>query len=121
MPYDLMSGPSDIDELIEYNNVESGWSKNFTWIITPNGEWTNGNAPINLFIQLSDRDENRMVEFTIANPIILDEQYSGSSPSHITTDPSSTDQSQFNSSSSFGFIATLLSVALVVMWRQRKI
>ena len=121
MPYDLMSGPSDIDELIEYNNVESGWSKNFTWIITPNGEWTNGNAPINLFIQLSDRDENRMVEFTIANPIILDEQYSGSSPSHITTDPSSTDQSQSNSSPSFGIIGALLSVALVVMWRQRKI
>jgi len=61
------------------------------------------------------------VEFTIANPTILDDQYSGSSPSHTITNSSSNDQSQSNSSPSFGIICALLSLALVVMWKKRKI
>ena len=94
---------------------------NYTWIIKPNGEWTNGNAPINLFVEFSKSyDDDRHVKFTIANPIILDEQYTSSSPSQTTTDPSSTNQSQSNSSPSLGIIAALLSVALVVMWRQKR-
>ena len=121
MPYDIINGPSEFDELIKNRDVKSGWKENYTWIITPNGEWTNGNAPLNIFIQFSYQDEDRIEKFTIANPIILDEQYSGSSPSHTTTNSSSNDQSQTNSSPSFGIIATLLSTALVVMWRQRKI
>ena len=121
VPYDIVSGPSELDKFIDVYDVKSGWEENYTWIIAPNGEWTNGNAPINLFIEFSDKGDDRHVKFTIANPIILDEQYTGSSPSHTTTDPSSTNQSQSNSSPSFGIIAALLSVALVVMWRQRKI
>jgi len=121
MPYDIINGPSEFDELIKNRDVKSGWEENYTWIITPNGEWTNGNAPLNIFIQFSYQDEDRIEKFTIANPIILDEQYSDSNPSHITTNPSSTNQSQSNSSPSFGIIAALLSVALVVMWKQRNI
>jgi sarcinarray family protein len=121
MPYDIINGPSEFDELIKNRDVKSGWKENYTWIITPNGEWTNGNAPLNIFIQFSYQDEDRIEKFTIANPIILDEQYSDSNPSHITTNPSSTNQSQSNSSPSFGIIAALLSVALVVMWKQRNI
>jgi sarcinarray family protein len=122
IPYDVISGPTELDETIDNYDVKSGWSMNYTWIIKPNGEWTNGNAPINLFVEFSKSyDDDRHVKFTIANPIILDDQYSSSSPSHTTTDASSTNQSQSNSSPSFGIIAALLSVALVVMWRQRKI
>ena len=118
MPYDIVSGPSEIDELIEHNNVESGWSKNYTWIIKPNGEWTNGNAPINLFIQHSDRDENRIVEFTIVNPIILDEHYSGPAPTRTASDPSSTDQPPSQGSPGFGVAGALLGIALVMMARR---
>ena len=121
MPYEIVNGPSEFDELIQNRGVKSGWSENYSWIIKPNEEWTNGNAPINLFVQFSDRGDVRIEEFTIANPIILDEQYTGSNPSHTTTTSSSTNQSQSNSSPSFGIIAALLSVALVVMWRQRNI
>ncbi|MCD4845407.1 MAG: sarcinarray family MAST domain-containing protein [Methanosarcinales archaeon] len=122
IPYDIISGPTELDKTIDNYDVKSGWTMNYTWIIKPNGEWTNGNAPINIFVQFSkDYDEYEHVQFTIANPIILDEQYSGSNPSHTTIDPSSTDQSQSNSSPSFGIIAALLSVALVVMWREKKI
>ena len=122
IPYDVISGPTELDETIDNYDVKSGWSMNYTWIIKPNGEWTNGNAPINLFVEFSKSyDDDRHVKFTIANPIILDEQYSGSNPSHTITTSSSTNQSQSNSSPSFGIIAALLSVALVVMWKQRNI
>jgi sarcinarray family protein len=121
MPYEKVSGPSEFDELIQNRGVQSGWSKNYTWIIKPNEEWTNGNAPINLFVEFSDKGDDRHIKFTIANPIILDEQYKGPGLTHTTTTSSSTNQSQSNSSASFGIIAALLSVALVVMWRQRKI
>jgi len=121
MPYEIVNGPSEFDELIQNRGVKSGWSENYSWIIKPNEEWTNGNAPINLFVQFSDRGDVRIEEFTIANPIILDEQYTGSDPSHTTTTSSSTNQSQSNSSPSFGIIGALLSVALVVMWKQRNI
>ena len=121
MPYEMVNGPSEFDEIIQNRGVKSGWSENYSWIIKPNEKWTNGNAPINLFVQFSDRGDVRIEEFTIVNPIILDEQYSGSSPFHTTTDPSSIDQSQSNSSPSFGIIVALLSIVLVMMWRQRKI
>ena len=122
VPYVVISGPTELDETIDNYDVKSGWTMNYTWIIKPNGEWTNGNAPINLFVEFSKSyDDDRHVKFTIANPIILDEQYTSSSPSQTTTDPSSTNQSQSNSSPSLGIIAALLSVALVVMWKQRNI
>jgi sarcinarray family protein len=80
VPYDIVSGPSELDKFIDNHGVNSGWSENYTWIIAPNGEWTNGNAPINIFVQFSDQGDDRREKFTIANPIILDEQYSGSNP-----------------------------------------
>jgi sarcinarray family protein len=120
--YQTISGPSEMDEWIHVTNVESGWNETYSWIIVPTGDWTNGNAPINIFIQFTTPDNDKQsVEFTIVNPTILDEQYSGSNPSHTTTTSSSTNQSQSNSSPSFGIIGALLSVALVVRWKQRNI
>jgi len=120
--YDVISGPSDFGEYISEYDIKSGWVKTYTWTICPNGNWTDGNAPINIFVQFNKEiNDDRIIQYSIANPYIFDEQYSGSSPSHTTINSSSTNQSQSNSSPSFGIIAALLSVALVVMWRQRKI
>ena len=47
----LLSGPSKEDETIANLNIESGWSKTYTWKLTPNGAWKNGNAPINIVVQ----------------------------------------------------------------------
>jgi len=49
--YEVVSGPSLIDERIDNLNVKSGWNETYIWIIKPTGKWTNGNAPINLFVQ----------------------------------------------------------------------
>jgi len=120
--FSVVSGPSEINEWMTEDNVKPGWLKNYTWIIAPNGDWTSGTAPVNILVYFyKEIDDDLSIQFTITHAYILDEQYSGSNPSHTTTNSSSNDQSQTNSSPSFGVIATLLSTALVVMWRQRKI
>ena len=77
--YDVLSGPSKIDEKISNLNIESNWSKTYTWSLAPNGAWKNGNAPINIIVQFHDikTKNDEIIQFTIANPYILDEQYSG--------------------------------------------
>ncbi|MBC2698033.1 MAG: sarcinarray family MAST domain-containing protein [ANME-2 cluster archaeon] len=117
--YDIISGPSDFDKGIYEYDVESGWKNEYIWIIAPNGEWTDGNAPINLYVQFNqDIDEVERVQFTIVNPIILDEHYSGPAPTRTTTDPSSSDQPPSQGSPGFGVACALLWIALVLMARR---
>jgi hypothetical protein len=102
-------------------NIESGWKTNYVWKLKPNGDWTNGNAPINLFVQFNKaHDDVRMIDFTITNPRILDEQYSGFNiiPPRTITDPSSTDQPPSQGSPGFGVAGALVGIALVVMARR---
>jgi len=94
VPYVIISGPSELDETIDNYDVKSGWTMNYTWIIKPNGDWTNRNAPINLFVQFNKaHNDVRKIEFTIANPHILDEQYSGFNitPTNVTNTDLTTD------------------------------
>ena len=117
--YEVVSGPSNLDEWIDIMNVESGWHETYVWTIKPTGEWTNGNAPINLFVQFhKDINDDETVKFTIVDPYILDEQYSGPVPTRTTTDPSSTDQPPSQGSPGFGVAGALLGIALVVMARR---
>jgi len=119
--YEVVEGPSEIDEFIKNLNIESGWKTTYIWKLKPNGDWTNGNAPINLFVQFNKaHDDVRMIQFTIANPHILDEQYSGFNifPTRTATDPSSTDQPPSQGSPGFGVAGALLGIALVVMTRR---
>ena len=119
--YEVIEGPSEIDEFIDNMKIESGWKTTYIWKLKPNGDWTNGNAPINLFVQF-DRsfDDIRKIQFTIANPHILDEQYSSFNifPTRTATDPSSTDQPPSQGSPGFGVAGALLGIALVVMARR---
>ena len=119
--YEVIEGPSEIDEYIDNINIESGWKTTYIWKLKPNGDWTNGNAPINLFVQFNKaHDDVRKIRFTIANPHILDEQFSGfkSTPTRTATDPSSTDQPPSQGSSGFGAVGALLGIALVMMARR---
>jgi len=117
--FEVVSGPSIIDERIDNLNIKLGWSETYIWVIRPTGKWTNGNAPINLFIQFTKtHDEYEHIKFTIANPYILDEQYSGPAPTRTATDPSSTNQSQTQGSPGFGVAGALLGIALVMLGRR---
>ncbi|MBC2698068.1 MAG: sarcinarray family MAST domain-containing protein [ANME-2 cluster archaeon] len=117
--YQVLSGPSEIDKRIDALNVEPGWTETYTWIIAPTGEWTNGNAPINVYVQFTKAvDDYESIDFTIANPYILDEQYLGPAPTRTTSDPSSTDHPPSQGSPGFGVVGALLGIALVVMARR---
>ena len=118
--YEVIEGPSEMDEYIDNMNIESGWKTTYIWKLKPNGDWTNGNAPINLFVQFDQSfDDIRKIRFTIANPHILDEQYSGFNiiPTRTTTDPSSTNQSSSQGSPGFGVVGALLGILLAVVYR----
>ena len=117
--YEVIEGPSEIDEFIDNMNIESGWKTTYIWKLKPNGDWTNGNAPINLFVQFNKaHDDVQKIQFTIANPYILDEQYSGPAPTRTATDPSSTDQTPTQGSPGFGVMGALLGIMLVVLRRR---
>ena len=116
--FEVVSGPSIIDERIDNLNIKSGWSETYIWVIRPTGKWTNGNAPINLFIQFTKaHDEYEHTKFTIANPYILDEQHSGPAPTR-TADPSSTDQTPTQGSPGFGVMGALTGIVLVMITRR---
>jgi len=111
-PYYVIEGPSEFEEwLVEYE-VNPGWIKTYVWKIAPNDKWTNGNAPINVLVQINDGMDYKKIEFTIANPYILDEQYSGPIPT--ATDPSSTDQPPSQGSPGFGVVGALMGIMLAV-------
>jgi len=114
--YKVISGPCKIDEWIDVSNIESGWTNTYIWVIEPTGEWTNGNGPINIFVEFGKTyDDDEHYKFTIANPYILDEQYSGPAPTRTAADPSSTDQPPSQGSSGFGVVGALLGIAFVVV------
>ena len=114
--YEVVSGPSLIDESIDNLFIKSGWHETYIWTIKPTGKWTNGNAPLNLYVQFNEAyDEYERVQFTIVNPYVLDEQYSG--PTHTTADPSSTNQSSSQGSPGFGVVGALLGILLAGVYR----
>jgi len=83
--FDVLDGPSKEEEWITNMNIESGWSKTYTWTVAPNGAWKGGNAPLNIVVQFNKGMNDKTIQFTIANPYILDEQYSGAVPTPVTT------------------------------------
>jgi sarcinarray family protein len=114
--FEVINGPSVIEKRIDNLNIESGWSKTYTWTVAPSGAWKNGNAPINLFVQFYKGMNDKKIDFTIANPYILDEQYSGAVPTPVTTaSPAGTPAKETP------FLPAILTVgALIMAWRRGR-
>jgi len=113
--FDVLGGPSKEEEWLTNMNIESGWSKTYTWTVAPNGAWKGGNAPLNIVVQFNKGMKDQTIRFTIANPHILDEQYSGAVPTPETTvSPAGT---QAKEASSLPVIFTV--GALIMAWRWR--
>ena len=121
--FDVVSGPSKLDGRIDNLKVDSGWSKTYTWVVTPNGAWKNGNAPINIVVEFYKGMNDKIIQFTIANPYILDEQYPDSTPVQTTgaAQPSPTGTTSEPKPAPFlpaiGAIAVILGVW---MWKRGK-
>src|SRR3972149_5684247 len=116
--FDVLSGPTKQDQSIDNYDITNGWSQTYTWTIAPNGAWKNGNAPINIFVQFFNMKtkDSKMIEFTIANPHILDEQYPGSTPaktSGITPGATAPKEAPF-----VPVIAVLAVMMAIWLWRR---
>ncbi len=120
--YNVVKGPSKFDEYINNYDVNSSWSKTYTWTIAPNGAWKNGNAPINIFVSFSKKGNQKPIQFTIANPYILDEQYPGSSPAQTTgaAQPSPTGASSEQQQAPFLEAAGAIAIVMLVWMLKRK-
>jgi len=72
--FDVISGPSDFREYIIEHDIQSGRVKTYTWTICPNGNWTDGNVLINIFVQFTKEiGEVLKIQYSIANPHIFNE------------------------------------------------
>lgn len=119
-PYQVIEGTA-VGKRIDNLDVSPGWTNTFNWKIKPNGAWKNGNAPLNLFVSFynSNKQVQKPLEFTIADPFILDEQYPGSSPAQTTgaAQPSPTGASSEPQQAPFltaaGAIAVIIGVWIV--------
>ncbi|MCE8423617.1 MAG: sarcinarray family MAST domain-containing protein [Candidatus Methanoperedens sp.] len=115
--FDVINGPSKQDERIDNLNIISGWTRTLTWTIAPNGAWKNGNAPINIFVEFSKIKNDKKIQFTIANPYILDERYSGavSTPKPAST---STETAQSNPAKAAPFASMIFALSVLLLARQ---
>jgi sarcinarray family protein len=116
--FDILNGPSKLDERIDNLKIESGWSNTYKWKLVPNGAWKNGNAPLNVVVNFYNlkTKNNKVIQFTIANPYILDEQYSGAVPApEKTVSPAGTQAKEMP------FLSVMFTVgALMLAWRWRR-
>ena len=108
------------DESIDNLKIGAGWSKIFVWKLIPNGAWKNGNAPINILVQFHDlkTKNDEIIQFTIVNPYILDEQYSGAVPTPGTT--ASPEGTQAKAVPFLSMIFTVSTLILAWCWRREK-
>ncbi len=125
--FEVITGSSAIGTMIPNSGVSAGWSTTYTWKVAPNGDWKNGNAPLNVFVQFSKIENGKKkgektIDFTIANPFILDEQYPGSIPSRTTgaAQPSPTGTSSEPKPSPFLPAAGALAVVIGVWMLKRR-
>lgn len=114
--FDVLGGPSKEEEWLTNMNIESGWSKIYTWTVAPNDAWKGGNAPLNIVVQFNKGMNDKTIQFTIVNPYILDEQYSGA----VTT-PETTYSPAGTQTKGMPFLPVLLTVGSILLaWRWRR-
>jgi sarcinarray family protein len=84
---------------------KSGETCRFQWMLAPNGEWTDGTAPVNIYYQLNDAKQcDQMLysgEFTVVDPYI--------SPAHYT--PEGLDHSKAQTSGLSSWLAPIALLA----------
>ncbi len=113
--FNVIKGPSKEDEWLDNLKIDTGWTNTYIWTITPNGAWKGGNAPINIFVQFNKGMDNKKIQFTIANPYILDEQYTGA-PTITSTAPKITESGAPMKAAPF--LSPLMVLAVLILSRR---
>ncbi|MCL7476435.1 MAG: sarcinarray family MAST domain-containing protein [ANME-2 cluster archaeon] len=119
--FEVISGPSDTGEWLTEPKVYPGWTQEYTWILTPNGEWTQGRTPILVDVTFNkDSDTKMTLGMTVVSPTILDEHYIAPDKT-VRKDEEAGDLpvSVPNDAPGFGIVGALVGV-VVVMLRRTK-
>jgi len=53
--FEVIEGNSKMGEMIREDDRPENWVEIYKWAICPNGKWTNGTAPLNIFTQFTKR------------------------------------------------------------------
>ncbi len=122
--FKVISGSSAIGTTVPNSGVSTGWAKTYSWIVAPNGDWKNGNAPLNIFVQFSKIENGKKkgektIDFTIVNPYILNEEFNGAISTAKSTH-SPTENASPTPVKAVPFTPFLFAVgALLLAWRWR--
>jgi len=99
----------------KYINLDCppNWTKTYTWKVKPNGDWTGGYAPLNLFVQFTpSMSDTETMEKTIIYAYISSEKWEGNG--------SEGDGGKESHGGIPGFELSLIIFAFLVAWRYRK-
>ena len=120
--FEVISGPSDTGEWFTESNVYPGWTQEYTWILAPNGEWTQGRTPILVDVSFNkDSDTKMTTGMTVVSPTIIDEQYiAPDEPSREDEGANDMPVSVPNDTPGFGMVAGLLGVGTLVVILKRE-
>ena len=118
-PFEVIKGPSEFTDTAREFGHNASETVTFEWIVQPTDKAAGWTIPLNIAFTFYDRDEKEgyPIEFTAANIMVHDEQYSGPAPIRTTTDPSSTDQPPSQGSPGFGLAGALPGILLAVIYR----
>jgi sarcinarray family protein len=103
--------------LYKYNVLNPGTTIEYTWVLMPNNNWTNGHAPVNAFVQANFKGDTVKGSTGFANPYILNEKWDGPSIDTMNGDFSNENN---NNSTGFKIIIVVLAATLVLMFKRKK-
>jgi len=120
--YEVIEGPSKNDEVIDNYNCPVGWTKTYEWTVRPTGEFKEGTAPWNVFVQftktMSDYDT---IDKTILHAYISPSEWQGSDGGDEGNgDDGSSISSTKDSLSMIGIgvvIAIIIAILIAIVWK----
>lgn len=112
--YEVVSGERKIGTAIINYNCPSNWSKTYRWVVRPSGNWTEGYAPLNIFVQFTKSKNYQQIDRTIEKTLILayisPEEWKGSENGN---------DGGGNNIPGFEITSLLLSFCLII-WKRKK-
>ena len=115
--FEIVKGPSRNAESVYINNCAANWTKTYEWTVRPTGEWTEGWAPLNLFIQFTkNMNDYKKIDKTIIHAYISPKEWKESE----NTNGEESNQGGSHGMPGFEFVALSIAVMLYI-WRRRKV
>jgi len=119
--YEVIEGPSEYNKWIDSMNCPLDWNKTYEWTVCPTGNWTEGYAPLNLFVQFTvPKDHFETEDIGIINAYISPEEWKGSTTGDTDGESSNDDNNQGQSTPGFELLIILTAIALILCWERKQ-